>query len=96
MIKMSKNDVANYIINSPSIMFEDGCYYAHWSEDNGLNYDGNTDPENITVIAECQYADHISREEFDAKENINDFDFMAICEELAEKLNTEISKKIDF
>lgn len=47
-------------------------------------------PENITVMTVCDYADEMSREEFDEKESLTDCDFMQICEELADKLNEEI------
>lgn len=89
MIK--SKEIAEYIIDSPALMYEDGEYCAHWSEEKGLNYDGNTDPENITVSVPCEYADGMSREEFDGKEDLQDSDFMRICEELAEKLNAEIN-----
>lgn len=90
MKKITKLEVAQYLINSPSLMYEDGEYYAHWSEEKGLNYDGNMDPENITVSVPCEYADGMDREEFDSKESIDDSDFMEICETLAERLNEEI------
>ena len=89
-MKKTVKEIAEYIINSPALMYEDGEYFAHWSEEKGLNYDGNTDPENITVSAPCDYADSMSREEFDEKESLEDCDFMQICEELANKLNEEI------
>lgn len=91
MKKISVEEIAEYIIDSPALMYEDGEYYVHWSEEKGLNYDGNTDPENITVSAPCDYADSMSREEFDSKEDLRDSDFMRICEELADKLNAEIN-----
>lgn len=91
MKKISVEEIAGYIIDSPALMYEDGEYFAHWSEEKGLNYDGNTDPENITVSAPCDYADSMSREEFDGKEDLQDPDFMRICEELADKLNAEIN-----
>lgn len=90
MKKITKLEVAQYLINSPSLMYEDGEYYAHWSEEKGLNYDGNMDPENITVCVPCEYAYEMSREEFDSKESVDDADFMGICEALAEKLSEEI------
>lgn len=90
MKKISVEEIAEYIIDSLALMYEDGEYYAHWSEEKGLNYDGNTDPENITVSVPCEYADGISREEFDSKESLDDPDFMRICEGLADKLNEEI------
>ena len=89
-MKITVKEIAEYIIGSPALMYEDGEYFAHWSEEKGLNYDGNTDPENITVSAPCDYADSMSREEFDSKEGVSDPDFMRICEELAEKLDKEI------
>ena len=89
-MKITVKEIAEYIINSPSLMYEDGEYFVHWSEEKGLNYDGNTDSENITVSVPCEYADGMSREEFDSKENLDDPDFMRICEELADKLNEEI------
>ena len=88
-MKITVKEIAEYIIDSPALMYEDGEYFAHWSEEKGLNYDGNTDPENITVSAPCDYADSMSREEFDNKESLSDPDFMRICEELAKKLNEE-------
>lgn len=89
-MKITASEIAEYIIESMGMMYEDGGYFAHWSEEKGLNYDGNTDPENITVSALCDYADGMSREEFDSKESLSDPDFMQICEELADKLNEEI------
>lgn len=89
-MKITVKEIAEYIIDSPALMYEDGEYFAHWSEEKGLNYDGNTDPENITVSAPCDYADSMSREEFDSKERLSDRDFMRICEELSDKLNEEI------
>lgn len=89
-MKITAKEVAEYIINSPSLMYEDGEYFAHWSEEKGLNYDGNTDPGNITVSVPCSYADGMSREEFGSKEILDDPDFMQICEELADRLNEEI------
>ena len=88
-MKITVKEIAEYIIDSPVLMYEDGEYFAQWSEEKGLNYDGNTDPENITVSAPCDYADSMSREEFDNKESLSDPDFMRICEELAKKLNEE-------
>lgn len=89
-MKITAKEIAEYIINSPSLMYEDGEYFAHWSEEKGMNYDGNTDPENTTVSAPCDYVDGMSRDEFDSKEDLKDPDFMRICEELAERLNEEI------
>ena len=89
-MKIKAMEIANYIINSQTMMYEDGEYFAHWSEEKGLNYDGNMDPENITVSVLCEYTDEMSRDEFDSKENLDDPDFMRICEELAENLNKEI------
>lgn len=89
-MKITVKEIAEYIIDSPALMYEDGEYFAHWSEEKGLNYDGNTDPENITVFAYCDYAEGLDRMEFDSKENLDDPDFMRICEELADKLNEEI------
>ena len=82
-MKITSKEIAEYIINSPALMYEDGEYFAHWSGEKGLNYEGNTDPGNITVSVPCE-------EEFDSKENLDDPDFMRICEELADKLNEEI------
>lgn len=89
-MRIAAKEIAEYIINSPSLMYEDGEYFAHWSGEKGLNYDGNTDPENITVSVLCEYADGMSRDEFDSKESLDDPEFMQICEELADKLNEEI------
>lgn len=89
-VKITPKEVAKYIIDSPALMYEDGEYYAHWSKEKGLNYDGNMNPENITVMTVCDYADEMSREEFDEKESLADCDFMQICEELADKRNEEI------
>lgn len=89
-MKITVKEIAEYIIDSPVLMYEDGEYFAHWSEEKGLNYDGSTDPENITVSVPCDYADGMSREEFDSKERLSDPDFMRICEELSDKLNEEI------
>ena len=89
-MKITVKEIAEYIIDSPALMYEDGEYFAHWSEEKGLNYDGNTGPENITVSAPCDYADGMSREELDNKESLSDPDFMRICEELEKKLNEEI------
>ena len=89
-MKITVKEIAEYIIDSQALMYEDGEYFAHWSEEKGLNYDRNTDPENITVSAPCDYADSMSREEFDEKESLEDWDFMQICEDLADKLNQEI------
>lgn len=92
MKKISALEIAEYIMESMVSMYEDGSYYAHYNPDKGLNYEGNTDPENITVLASCNYADDLDRYEMEQKENTNDSDFMRICEELAEKLNEEIEK----
>ena len=89
-MKITIKEIAEYIINSTALMYEDGEYFVHWSEEKGLNYDGNTDSENITVSSACEYADGMSREKFDSKESLADPDFMRICEELAGKLNKEI------
>ena len=94
-MKIKAMEIANYIINSSALMYEDGEYFAHWSEEKGLNYDGNTDQENITVSVPCEYADEMSRDEFDSKENLDDPDFMRICEELAQKLNKEILSEVE-
>ncbi len=93
--RVSAEDIADYIINSPSMMYEDGYYYAHWSPENGLNYDGFSNLENISVASRCYYDDDggMDRDEFDRKERLDDPDFMRICEDLAEKLNTEIDKQ---
>lgn len=90
MKKFTATDIAMYITNSTMSMYEDGDYYVHWSEEKGLNYDGNTDPNNITVISHCDYADGMSQSEFYAKENLCDTDFLQICDDLANKLNSEI------
>lgn len=89
-MKITVREIAEYIIDSPALMYEDGEYFVHWSEEKGLNYDGNMNPENITVSAPCDYADGMGRGEFDGKENLDDPDFMRICEELADKLSKEI------
>ena len=89
-MKITSKEIAEYIINSPALMYEDGEYFAHWSEEKGLNYEGNTDPGNITVSVPCEYADEMIREEFDSKENLDDPDFTRICEKLADRLNEEI------
>lgn len=85
--------VANYIINSTALMYENGYYCAHWSPKKGLNYDGNNDEDNITVYARCPYDEDVkSREEFDAKESIDDPDFLEVCENLTHQLNEEIEE----
>ena len=89
-MKITVKEIAEYIINSPALMYEDGEYFAHWSGEKGLNYEGNTDPGNITVSVPCEYADEMIREEFDSKENLDDPDFTRICEKLADRLNEEI------
>ena len=89
-MKITASQIAEYIIESMGTMYEDGGYYTHYNPETGFNYKGNSDPENITVSAPCDYADSMSREEFDSKENLDDPDFMRICEELADKLNEEI------
>ena len=89
-MKITKEQIAEYIIESMGMMYEDGGYYVHYNPETGFNYTGNSDPENITVSALCDYADGMSREEFDEKESLEDCDFVQICEELADKLNEEI------
>lgn len=91
MKKFTAHDIAEYIIESFSELYEDGYYCVHYNPETGLNYKGNMDPENITVCARCDYADGLDRCEFDAKESENDPEFMDICEELAEKLNSELN-----
>lgn len=87
-IPVTAEDVANYIIDSPSSMYEDGHYYAHYSKDQGgLNYHGKDWHDNFTAAAVCAYADGMRREDFYEKENIDDPDFMEICEKLADKIN---------
>lgn len=90
MNKFTSHDIAEYIIESFTNMYEGGYYYVHYNTEIGLNYKGSSVPENITVCARCNYADGLDMREFDMKENENDHEFMEICEELAEKLNFEI------
>lgn len=90
MNKFTAHDIAKYIIDSFTILYEDGYYYIHYNPETGLNYKGNTVPDNITICVKCNYADELDRYEFDAKESENDGDFMEICEELANKLNERI------
>ncbi len=86
-------EIAKYIIDSPSAMYEDGYYYTHWNPEKGLNYDGNSDADNITVCAPCLYADDMeSIDELTEKENIDDMDFMSICESISQKLDEEIAE----
>lgn len=89
-MKITASQIAEYIIESMGMMYEDGGYYTHYNPETGFNYKGNSDPENITVFAYCDYAEGLDRMEFDSKENLDDPDFMQICEELADKLNEEI------
>ena len=91
MNKVTALDIANYIINSPSTMYEDGYYYVHWNEEDGLNYKGNTNPNNITVCVPCTYAGEVAnKDEFNARESVDDEDFMRVCDALADKVNEEI------
>lgn len=91
MKKFTPKDIAEYIIESFSELYEDGFYYVHCHPETGLNYRGNSDPENITVCVPCYYADGLDRFEFDSKENESDPDFMEICSALADKLNLELN-----
>lgn len=94
MNKVTTLEIANYIINSPSTMYEDGYYYAHWNEKDGLNYKGNSNQDNITVCVPCAYAAEIeNRDKFNAKESVDDEEFMRVCDTLADKLNKEINIK---
>lgn len=94
MNKVTALEVADYIIHSPYMLYEDGYYYAHWNPKERLNYKGNSDPDNITVCVPCAYADEVSdRDEFNAKESVDDEEFMRVCDALADKLNKEINIK---
>lgn len=93
MRKLTALEVADYIINSPYLMYEDGDYYIHWNPVHGLNYKGNSDPDNIIISIHCSYADGLSREEFETKESVNDSDFMSVCDALADKLNEKIENE---
>lgn len=88
--KITELMIAEYLIESFSSMYEDGYYYVHWNPEIGLNYNGNDDPENITVCAKCDYAQGLDRCKFDSKESYDDPDFMTICEKLADLLNEKI------
>lgn len=84
-------EIAKYIIDSPFTMYEDGYYYAHWNPEKGLNYDGNSNSDNIMVCVPCLYADDMeSIDELTEKEDIDDMDFMSICESISQKLYEEI------
>lgn len=87
-IPVTAEDVADYITNSPSSMYEDGHYHAYYSKDQGgLNYHEKDWHDNFTAAVACEYADGMRREDFYEKENIDDPDFMEICEKLADKIN---------
>lgn len=87
-IPVTAEGIADYIINSPSSMYEDGYYHAHYSKDQGgLNYHGNDWLDNFTAVVACEYANGRSKKDFEKKENIDDPDFMEICEKLADKIN---------
>lgn len=87
-IPVTAEDVADYIINSPSSMYEDGYYHAHYSKDQGgLNYHEKDWHDNFTAAVACEYADGMRREDFYEKEDIDDPDFMEICKKLADKIN---------
>lgn len=92
MKEYTTHEIAEYIINSPYLMYEDGYYCVHCHPETGLNYRGISDPENIVVYVPCEYAEGIEREEMDAKESESDEDFVQICERLTEKLNEELKK----
>lgn len=91
MKEYTAHDIAEYIIDSPYLMYEMGDYCVHCHPETGLNYRGISDPDNIIIYIPCEYAEGIEREEMDAKESESDPDFMEICEKLADALNREIN-----
>lgn len=90
MKKFTERDIAEYIIEGSVSVYEDGFYHVHYNPKTGFNYKGNSDDENITVCARCEYAEGLDPFEFYSKENMDDPDFMRICTELAEKLNQKL------
>lgn len=92
-------DIARYIIDSPHVMFEDGTYFVHYNLDVGLNYEGNCDPNNITVCVPI-----VTPPAMDNPDNVGEFlekyektdnqDFMYMCELLHEKLVRELEQTV--
>ena len=81
-------DIANYLIDSDYSLFENDNYYLYYNPDTGLNYNGNTDPDNITItVTLSDYGIDINNYDcLSDFENIDNPEFLTICEKLLDDL----------
>lgn len=96
---MKKNytteDIANYIINSSNMMFEDGLYYAHVN-DNGELVSSKDNATTFTAeFDDSEWANDESPERFyEEAETKNNPDFMYACRQLAQEINAYIEEEL--
>jgi len=96
MKRYTENDIADYIINSSNMMFEDGLYYAHVN-DNGELVPSKDDATTFTAeFDDSEWANDESPERFyEEAETKSNPDFMRVCEKLADEINEYLDQEVN-
>jgi len=88
MKKYTESDIADYIINSQNMMFEEGLYYAHVDESGELVHSKDDAATFTARFDDSEWADDESPERFyEEAETKSNPDFMDACEKLANQIN---------
>lgn len=95
MKKYTESDIADYIINSQNMMFEEGLYYAHVDESGELVHSKDDAATFTARFDDSEWADDESPERFyEEAETKSNPDFMYACRQLAKEINAYIEEEL--
>ena len=87
MKKFEEKEIFDYLVNNPA--YEDGDYHVLLNSETCCFWEiGDSNDDKVVFRVECPYDEDVSSaDEFWAKENIDDEDFMKIVEIMTKKVN---------